>query len=181
MAIEMEKKYRLTPEQRDYIIEGLKEYGAEFVGTASEVNIIYGGHDLRSRRAALRVRKTDERTMMTFKQRMEDELGVKRQIEYETEVSNAEETEKIIESLGFWPGLIYEKHRKTWRIKNTEVVIDELPFGLFMEIEGKFSDIALVEMMLEAEDFEVEHETYPMLTERLGKLNGKVIEARFEK
>jgi hypothetical protein len=60
-----------------------------------------------------------------------------------------------------------------------EVVLDELPFGSFMEIEGPLTAIAEAEMLLGIEDLEVEHETYPRITARLGKLNNGIIEARF--
>jgi hypothetical protein len=60
-------------------------------------------------------------------------------------------------------------------------VLDELPFGLFMEIEGSITDIELAEIMLEAESFTTEHATYPSLTAQLGLQNGDVFEARFAK
>jgi hypothetical protein len=50
-----------------------------------------------------------------------------------------------------------------------------------MEIEGKISDIGLIEMMLEAEDFQVEPNTYPKLTFHLGVEKDGVMEARFTK
>lgn len=181
MAIETEKKYRLTPEQREFILEGLKELDAEYIGEDFEVNTLYGGHILEVKKAALRVRKTENKTFLTFKQRIQNGFDIKQQIEHETEVANSEALENIIENLGFWPGLIYEKRRQTWHFQNVEVVLDELPFGLFMEIEGKITDIAMAEMMLEAEDFEVEQLTYPKLTKELGTLNGNIIEARFNR
>jgi hypothetical protein len=48
-----------------------------------------------------------------------------------------------------------------------------------MEIEGSLTDIALAEMLLEAENFEVEHETYPSLTKKFGQTNGHIMEACF--
>ena len=51
-------------------------------------------------------------------------------------IGNPEAMESILDALGFMPAMIYEKRRETWRLGATEVVIDELPFGLFMEIEG---------------------------------------------
>ena len=61
------------------------------------------------------------------------------------------------------------------------MVLDELPFGLFVEIEGKITEIALIEMMLEMEDFVVEHNPYPKLAFHLGKERDGVMESRFEK
>jgi adenylate cyclase class 2 len=81
--------------------------------------------------------------------------------------------------LGLQPRLIYEKHRDTWKLRSVEVVLDELPFGMFMEIEGSITGIREAELLLDLDDVEVEHETYPMLTGRLGTKIGDMIEARF--
>jgi hypothetical protein len=59
-------------------------------------------------------------------------------------------------------------------------VIDELPFGLFMEIEAAEKEIKRIEKMLGAEAFEAVHETYPDLTVRFGRKQKGIIEARFK-
>jgi adenylate cyclase class 2 len=100
-------------------------------------------------------------------------------VEHETEIVNADAAARIITELGLEPKLVYEKRRKTWRVRSVEVLLDELPFGMFMEIEGSLTAIKEVEMLLGAEDLETEHETYPSLTARLGKQVGERIEARF--
>src|SRR5207237_5465712 len=110
-------------------------------------------------------------------QRIQNQTAYKHQIEHETVVENAEELEKIIESLDFYKKLIYEKRRKTWRFREVEIVLDELPFGDFMEIEGSITAIAEAEMFLGIEDFETEHKTYPRLTGEFGVRNGKINEA----
>ena len=40
------------------------------------------------------------------------------------------------------------KFRAKWQFKNTEVVIDELPFGFFLEIEGNEKEIFEVACLL---------------------------------
>ena len=87
----------------------------------------------------------------------------------------------IAVSLGFTPALIYEKRRKSWKLNNTEVVLDELPFGRFMEIEGTAESIETVEALLSLKSSEVVDETYPALTARYGTNVDGVIEARFTK
>jgi len=103
------------------------------------------------------------------------------QIEHETEIADFDTAFHIFGSLGFTPSLIYEKQRRTWRLNDVEVVLDKLPFGLFMEIEGTVDGIKKAENLLRRENLETVHETYPQLTVKFGKLNGKTIEARFEK
>ena len=179
MAIETEKKYRLTEEQRGRILKNLNEIDAEYKGEVFEENSIFQSDFLVENGGVVRIRKTDDKTILTYKKRIRNEFAVKRQIEYETEVADAEAIEKIVENLGCVKTLVYEKRRKTWRFRQVEIVLDELPFGSFMEIEGSITAIAEAEMFLEAEDFEVEHETYPRLTANLGKRKGDVTEARF--
>ena len=179
MAIETEKKYRLNEDERKFVLQALEECGAEFVGEDFEENILYRGGALDEKRAVLRVRKIEGKTILTYKRRIQNDFNVKQQIEHETEVSDAPEIENIIENLGFVRSLVYEKRRRTWRFRQTEVVLDELPFGLFMEIEGSITRIAEAEMLLGVEDLTTEHETYPNLTLKFGTRNGDLVEARF--
>jgi len=179
MAIEIEKKFTLSNDQREQILANLLEIGAQFVGEDFEENTLYGGGILDDKRAVLRVRKIEGKTILTYKERVENDSDIKHQTEFETMVESAEEIENIIAHLGFTKALVYEKRRKTWRLRDVEIMLDELPFGLYMEIEGSITAIAEAEMLLDAENFETEHETYPHLTSRFGVQKEFVIEARF--
>lgn len=181
MANEIEKKYRLDQNRRKEILETLKEIGAEFESEDFEENILFSNAELIARQAVLRLRRIGEKTILTYKQRIQNDSPVKVQIEHETEIADFNEAAQIFESLGFRRSLVYEKRRMTWRFRQTEIVLDELPFGWFMEIEGALTAIAEAEMFLGAEDFEVVHETYPQLTVKFGAKNGELIEARFTK
>ena len=177
--LEIEKKYRLSHERWDEIAASLNAIGANFVGEDFEENTIYGGEALDRTGGIVRIRKTQDRALLTFKRRVENQTDVKQQIEHETEVSDIDAVAQILIELGLSPKLIYEKRRKTWRLRSTEIVLDVLPFGLFMEIEGSITAIKEAEMLLGIENLETEHETYPRLTSRLGRQVGDKIEARF--
>jgi adenylate cyclase, class 2 len=179
MSLEIEKKYRIDAAQTERVCADLFELKAEFVGEDFEENTLFGGAILGDQNAILRVRKTKEKAIVTFKRRVQSDFDVKQSVEYETEVANAEAFENILTSLGFQRTLVYEKRRRTWKFRDVEVVLDELPFGLFMEIEGEVMAIRETEMYLGAEEFEVVHETYPNLTLKYGQLNGNLVEARF--
>lgn len=181
MAIEIEKKYLLTKEKRERVLADLKELKAEYIGENFEENTLYSGGILTEQKAVLRVRKIEDKTILTYKKRVQNDSAIKHQIEYETEIENAEEIENIIECLGFEKSLVYEKRRKTWKFRNVEIVLDELPFGLYMEIEGSAMAITEAEMFFGAEEFTAEHETYPHLTMKFGQKNGTIVEARFSK
>ncbi len=179
MAIEIEKKYSLSDEQREKILKNLAEVGATFISEDFEENTLYGGGILDEKGAVLRVRKIEDKTILTYKERVNKDSDIKHQTEFETSVESAEEIENIIKGLGFTKALVYEKRRKTWSFRDVEIMLDELPFGLYMEIEGSITAIAEAEMLLDAGEFATEHETYPHLTYRFGVRKENFIEARF--
>jgi adenylate cyclase class 2 len=180
MAIEIEKKYRLTPERLEPLRRRLEEVGASGQGSAEfEENVIYTGPGLDPARRVLRLRRKGGRAVFTFKERDLSKSAIKRQREEETEVSDADALASILEALGYRPVLVYEKRRETWRMAGTEVVIDELPFGLFVEIEGEEASIIEVEKLLGLDAAEAEHSPYPELTLRHGTKRGEVFESRF--
>ncbi|HEX8149543.1 MAG TPA: class IV adenylate cyclase [Pyrinomonadaceae bacterium] len=181
MAIEIEKKYRLEPGRVGPLRGKLREAGAEGEGTAEfEENVIYTGPGLDPARRVLRLRRKGGRAVFTFKERDLSGSPVKRQREEETEVSDADALASILEALGYRPVLVYEKRRETWRVAGAEVVLDELPFGLFVEIEGDEERILEVEKLLGLDGAEAEHASYPALTLRHGTKRGEAVEARFD-
>lgn len=181
MAIEIEKKYRIDKRRMVELAAKLRELGAVFAYEAFEENYLHRGGSLDPNRSVLRLRKTDERIVLTYKEKVETDGSFKHQIEFETEVSDVGATESIIEKLGYKLSVVYEKHRKAWQLKNVEVVLDELPFGYYMEIEGEMEDILTIEELLAAKDLEVESRGYPRLTLKYGKAVGDVMESRFAK
>ena len=181
MPIEIEKKYRLTKKRRQSIEQRLRELGASSRPVEFEENTLYAGGRLDFGQCALRLRRVGEHAILTFKQRFPTKSSIKHQREEETEVADAKAVDAILQALGFRPALVYEKRRKRWKLGKAEVTIDELPFGLFMEIESSEKEISRVEKMLRAETLPAVMETYPALTARLGKKRNGVIEARFKK
>ena len=181
MSLETEKKYRLGTGDRERITRALVEMRAEFVGQHFEENIIFSSPEMLERASIVRIRNVGDRCLLTFKQRVESRTDIKEQIEYETSVSDAGEMTSILNELGLQPRVIYEKRRDIWNLRSAEVVLDELPFGDFMEIEGTVTSIKEAEMLLGIEDLKAEIETYPRLTARLGVDVDGVREARFSR
>jgi adenylate cyclase class 2 len=181
MAIEIEKKYLIDKKRLVELAGKLAELGATFSYETFEENYLHRGGLLDGRAAVLRVRKTDSRITLTYKEKLPSETEFKQQIEFETDVSDAAATESIIEKLGYKLSVVYEKHRKAWHLGNVEVVLDELPFGYYMEIEGEMDDILAVEKLLGAANLAQESRGYPRLTLKYGKLVDGVMESRFAK
>lgn len=180
MPIEIEKKYRLTKQQRQAVEEKLRALDSVPSEVEFEENTVYQGGRLDLGGCALRLRRVSSGAILTFKQRFPSKSSIKYQQEEETAVANPDAAHAIISALGFRVGLVYEKRRTRWNVGKAIVVIDELPFGLFMEIEASEREIKRVERLLAAETLPPVMETYPSLTMKLGKQRNGVFEARFK-
>ena len=181
MPIEVEKKYRLNRKQLLMINRRLREVGAVKHELELEENTIYRGGRLDFGGCALRVRRVGKRAILTFKQRLPTASTIKHQREEETEVAKPDVLNNILEALGYQAALVYEKRRRRWDLGHAEIAADELPFGLFMEIEAPEKEIIRVEKLVGAEKLPAVIETYPTLTARFGREHNGVIAARFAK
>lgn len=182
MAIETEKKYRLDKKRLEKVKNALSENGGEFAKEVFETNYLHRGGLLDERGATLRLRKIGDFTLLTYKEKLrEGDYDVKHKIEHETVVADVDAMENIIERLGYKLSVIYEKRRTIWHFRDVEVFLDELPFGLYMEIEGTERQIAKAEKVLGITDLEAEPRGYPRLTIKYGRSVGEVSEALFER
>jgi adenylate cyclase, class 2 len=92
---------------------------------------------LRKTYRVLRLRQ-DEKVVLTYKGPGSDAVdGIRAREEREVVVSDFATMRKILESLGYGIQFIYEKYRTTYIHENTHVMLDEMPFGFFIEIEGE--------------------------------------------
>jgi predicted adenylyl cyclase CyaB len=180
LPIEIEKKYRLTLKDRRAIEKRLRALGSKPKPLEHEENTIYRGRTLGFGLRALRLRRVNGEAILTLKERIPTDSPIKHQNEDETRVKDANATNAILRGIGFEPALVYEKRRTRWDVGSAKVVIDELPYGLFMEIEASEKEIKRVEKLIAAEDLPVVLETYPAMTAKIGKRKRKgIIEARF--
>ena len=180
MGIEVEKKYRLTAEQRASLATRLVETGATERKREFETNTLYTGNNLDRERTVLRLRRTERGATLTYKVRHSNHSGIKHNREDETSIGDADALDVIFTALGYKPFIVYEKRRTTWDVASVELVIDELPFGWFAEIEGTEQGIAEAEAVLALTGVEAVAETYPELTELYGRRDGDIIAARFD-
>ena len=93
----------------------------------------------------LRLRQDDD-ARLTFKQGDSFEAGIARRFEAEVTVSDFETMDIILRRLGYEVALMYEKYRETWSLDGAEIVLDELPYGNFTEIEA---EAAVIERLVE--------------------------------
>lgn len=90
---------------------------------------------LASKAQVLRLRQ-DDQMRLTFKGQGTAQDGVRIRQEIEFSVSDFSAARLLLEALGFQVYTAYEKYRTTFSYKNCEIVLDELPYGSFYEIEG---------------------------------------------
>ena len=83
----------------------------------------------------LRLRQ-DDGVRVTYKDNAHIENGMIVRTEIEFSTDSLEVTRKLFEALGYQVTVIYEKYRQVYQIGAVEVMVDELPFGSFIEIEA---------------------------------------------
>jgi len=86
-------------------------------------------------RQVLRLRR-DSRVRLTFKGQAEWQGRISARKEIEFSVGDFEAAKKFVQALGYEIILVYEKFRTTYLLNEFIITIDEMPYGLFLEIEG---------------------------------------------
>ena len=139
--LEIEVKFHL-PEIKP-LRDSLLAIDAIHCGRVFETNIRFENvsNSLRKQGILLRLRK-DDRIRLTFKSslsRPDTQFKVHRELE--VEVGNFDACHSILKGLGFHQEQTYEKWRETFVLNNTKFLIDTMPYGVFLEIEGQKSSI----------------------------------------
>src|SRR5258707_1973288 len=97
-----------------------------------------------SAKRVLRLRQ-DTRARLTYKEPLnEDAQDSASRTELEITVSDFDTTDLLLQKIGFHLSWIYEKYRTTYKLFDCEIVLDEMPFGKFIEVEGEADDIERV-------------------------------------
>jgi adenylate cyclase class 2 len=113
-----------------------------------ESNLRFDTHkrELSASYQVLRLRQ-DTRARLTYKGPADPNSEVSARLEYEVEINDLATSRHILEALGYEVITIYEKYRTSYSLDNTEISLDEMPFGKFMEIEG--ADVQQIRQMAE--------------------------------
>ena len=83
----------------------------------------------------LRLRQ-DTRARITYKDAGRVEAGAINRRELEFAVDDFDAAREFLEALGYEVALTYEKYRTTYQLDEVELMLDEMPYGNFVEIEG---------------------------------------------
>jgi adenylate cyclase class 2 len=117
----------------------LARLGARRVGERHfEDNVLFDDEagSLAAAGAVLRLRRTPQRSVLTYKGPKRVVDGIKVREEQETVVEDPDSVHAIFTTLGYRATFRYQKYRETWSHRGQEVVLDETPVGTFLEIEG---------------------------------------------
>lgn len=143
-----------------------------------ETNIRFDLPDggLRSEGRVLRLRQ-DTEARLTYKGAGKSEQGIVNRTEIEFVVDVFEKAKDFLEALGYQRLLQYDKYRTTYILQTSEVsvhiMLDELPYGNFVEIEGEDSEsIHAVAEKLHLHMNAAITASYSMLFERVSKTRG---------
>lgn len=115
----------------------LKSIGAKFEGGTFERTIRFDtpNHDLEKVGKFLRVR-SGFNNVITMKEKIENDVNVRARKETEFKIEDIEKMEYIIKRLGYSYTTTMEKYRQMWKFDDCDITLDEMPFGVYMEIEG---------------------------------------------
>jgi adenylate cyclase class 2 len=141
MPLEIEVKFLI--EDRRQALKKILALGAVSEGRVFESNVRFDDREdsLMRQGALLRLRR-DTRAILTHKSKPARPDGrFKVYNEREVEVSDFAAMQQILESLGFHPRQIYEKWRETFKLDHAHLCLDEMPFGVFLEIEADPDEI----------------------------------------
>ncbi|MFN2135510.1 MAG: class IV adenylate cyclase [Candidatus Promineifilaceae bacterium] len=86
----------------------------------------------------LRLRE-DSGVLLTFKglSALDKQSEAKIREEIEVQLDSFDKMAAILSRLGYSPQQTYEKYRETFELGEVEVVVDEMPYGNFVELEGR--------------------------------------------
>ena len=167
MAQETEAKFYVQrPEEMLKRMEALNAKKVD--ARVRELNLRFDTPDGELHKAGhvLRLRQ-DKRVRLTYKDSERTPPGTLERREVEVTVSDFATTQELLEALGYEVVFIYEKYRSTYELGELEVVLDELPYGHFIEIEGKEDQIQPTAERLGLKWEAVIRDSYHQLFERV--------------
>lgn len=134
---EIEAKF-LLPDLADVRVRVLSAGGRLMEPRSLELNLRFdddAGH-LAAGGRVLRLRR-DRTTRLTYKA---PGPTAEERAELELEIESADAGRQLLEALGYRIVAVYEKYRETFAFGDERVMLDELPFGYFVEIEAESVD-----------------------------------------
>lgn len=150
----IEKEIKLRVDDVAGVTDSLRRNGAVFFGGALERTIRFDTIDLDYEKKGkfIRVRSGFSNTI-TLKEKINDESrNVRARKETEFEIEDIDKMSYILSVLGLNFTRTMEKYRQHWTLGGCSITLDELPFGIYMEIEGEENEISKVCKLLKVDE-----------------------------
>lgn len=162
-----ETEVKIYVQSFDAVIDALNKASAIVVQErVHERNMRYEDEDksLTPKGIVVRLRE-DIGITLTYKGTSTVDSGIMSREELEVQVSDYGIMEQILERLGYFPNMFYEKYRTVYELNDTHIMLDEMPFGNFVEIEGEPEAIEAMIQTLGLDDVERRPQSYSKLFE----------------
>ncbi len=135
---DMEREIKFYIQDLPAVAEKLKLCGAELTRPRileRNLRLDTTERTLMQKGRMLRLRQ-DDRVRITYKANARIEDGVIARTEIEFGADDIEKARRLFEGLGYQVVVTYEKYRREYQLGDVTVMLDELPFGDFLEIEA---------------------------------------------
>jgi adenylate cyclase, class 2 len=149
----------------------LQQFGGHLLQERThELNLRFDDakRDLARESRVLRLRK-DQAVRLTYKDNSHNIEGALSRREIEFIVDDFVAAREFIEALGYQVIFIYEKYRTTYEMDGSHIMLDELPYGDFVEIEGRLESLRPLTEQLDLDWDKTVPVSYHALFERLGR------------
>ncbi len=94
------------------------------------------------------------------------------------EIENVDDMNYVLKVMGLINNKVMEKYRLSWIIEQINVTIDELPYGVFLEIHGDDKEINKICELIDIKKENIINETYWDLAKQYGYLKKDIVFGR---
>lgn len=170
MHKEIEIKFKI--ENVESMKRKLLQAGAIFIEKPYEQTTYgYFSTDSMTKGIFPRIRNEKDKIVFTVKVKKDQQPEYKERMEYSMNLDSIDQGENILFALGYDKVRVFTKIRQEYTLLNTKITIDELYFGIFLEIEGEKMDIEKVINNLALKDKERITKAYLSLEDDYKKSN----------
>lgn len=146
--IQGQVKYKV--DDFDSMSKKLIELEAIFVGGVLEKTIRYdtSNHKFLEKNIFIRT-KSGIKNVLTIKEKTNElDPNILERYTTEIEIDDIQKMEYFLETIGLNKKWIMEKYRLYFKFMDNEITIDELPFGIYLEIKGDDKEIKKISKLL---------------------------------
>lgn len=143
--LEQEFKFKISKEQYLNVIEFLKTNDFHYDGYNLERTVRLDTNDEQNSQKGIYFRtKSGFKNTFGFKSKNISNNECNQYNECEIEIDSQEKLITILKQLNIIPIRVLEKYRMCWHKNGVIITLDELPYGLYVEIEGEYSKIKII-------------------------------------